>query len=64
MPVLSSPKRPAIKQLADSTRKEDTARVGKSVSSQRLDGVCTAVVAPKEGNPLRSRLRVELTLRG
>jgi hypothetical protein len=55
---------PAIKQLAGSTRKEYTARVGKSVSSQRLDGVCTAVVAPKAGNLLRSKLRVELTLRG
>ena len=56
---------PAIDILfAGSTRKGYTARVGKSVSSQRLDGVCTAVVVPRAGNPLRSKLRVELTLRG
>jgi hypothetical protein len=30
--------------IKGSTRKRYTARVGKSVSSQRLDGVCTAVV--------------------
>jgi len=36
---------PAIVLLfAGSTRKRYTARVGKSVSSQRLDGVCTAVL--------------------
>ena len=33
-----------IMVFADSTRKGYTSRVGKSVSSQRLDGVCTAVV--------------------
>jgi hypothetical protein len=36
---------PAIAiMFAGSTLKRYTARVGKSVASQRLDGVCTAVV--------------------
>ena len=35
---------PANRLVAGSTRKEYTARVGKSVTSQRLDGVRTAVV--------------------
>jgi len=44
MPVLSLSKLPANILFAGSTRKRYTAGVGKSVSSQRLDGVCTAVV--------------------
>jgi hypothetical protein len=55
---------PAIAVMfAASTRNGYTAGEGKSVSSQRLDGR-TAVVAPKAGNPLSSKPRVELTLRG
>ncbi|MEO8331687.1 MAG: metallophosphoesterase family protein [Gallionella sp.] len=41
-------------------RKGYTARVGKSVASQRLDGVCTAVVVPKAGNPLIEQLAIRL----
>ena len=48
---------PAIFLFAGSTRKRYTAGVGKSVSSQGLDGVCTGVVVRGESpnNTRRAR---------
>jgi hypothetical protein len=54
---------PAINYwFAGITRKRSHCR--RLVTSHRLDKIVTAVVVPKAGNPLRSKLRVELTLRG
>ena len=48
--------------FAGSTRKRSLCR--RLATSRWLGKIVTAVVVPKAGNPLRSKLRVELTLRG